>query len=82
MFDFRRIALFRLEKYLSEHKMTMFSKNLEGAWHLSPHLATPMSGRLAHSVRLTCQKHAYRISWKLHSHCRRWVLKRFCWEVV
>jgi len=31
MFDFRRIALFCLEKRLSKHKMTMFSKNLGGA---------------------------------------------------
>jgi len=28
MFDFRRITLFWLEKRLSKHKMTMFSKNL------------------------------------------------------
>jgi len=30
MFDFRRITLFCLEKRLSKHKMTMFSKNLVG----------------------------------------------------
>ena len=30
MFDFRRITLFCLEKRLSKHKMTIFSKNLEG----------------------------------------------------
>jgi len=42
MFDFRRITLFRLEKRLSKHKMTMFSKNFWGAMApLSP-LATPM----------------------------------------
>ena len=28
MFDFRRITLFCLEKRLSKHKMTIFSKNL------------------------------------------------------
>jgi len=28
MFDFRRITLFSLEKCLSKHKMTIFSKNL------------------------------------------------------
>jgi len=28
MFDFRRITLFCLEKRLSKHKMTTFSKNL------------------------------------------------------
>ena len=31
MFDFRRITLFCLEKRLSKHKMTIFSKNW-GAW--------------------------------------------------
>jgi len=30
MFDFRRITLFCLEKRLSKHKMTIFSKNLGG----------------------------------------------------
>ena len=30
MFDFRRKALFCLEKRLSKHKMTLFSKNLGG----------------------------------------------------
>ena len=30
MFDFRRITLFCLEKCLSKHKMTIFSKNLGG----------------------------------------------------
>jgi len=30
MFDFRRMTLFCLEKRLSKHKMTIFSKNLEG----------------------------------------------------
>jgi len=30
MFDFRRITLFCLEKRLSKHKMTLFSKNLGG----------------------------------------------------
>jgi len=36
MFDFRRITLFCLEKRLSKHKMTMFSKNVGGAWPLWP----------------------------------------------
>jgi len=40
MFAFRRITLFCLEKRLSKHKMTMFSKNFGGA---CPPLATPMS---------------------------------------
>ena len=31
MFDFRRITLFCLEKRLSKHKMTIFSKNLRGS---------------------------------------------------
>jgi len=31
MSNFRRITLFCLEKRLSKHKMTVFSKNLEGA---------------------------------------------------
>jgi len=32
MFDFRRITLFCLEKRLSKHKMTMFSKHFGGPW--------------------------------------------------
>jgi len=40
MFDFRQITLFCLEKRLSKHKNTMFSKNL-GGWPLCS-LATPM----------------------------------------
>ena len=44
MFDFRRITLFCLEKRLSKHKMTIFSKNLGGHGPFSPPLAlaTPM----------------------------------------
>jgi len=34
MFDFRRITLFCLEKRLSKHKMTIFSKRLGGSWPL------------------------------------------------
>ena len=34
MFDFRRISLFCMEKRLSKHKMTIFSKNLGGPWPL------------------------------------------------
>jgi len=33
MFDFRRITLFCLEKRLSKHKVTIFSKNLVVAKH-------------------------------------------------
>jgi len=36
MFDSRRITLFSLQKRLSKHKMTIFSKNLEGVWPLFP----------------------------------------------
>jgi len=36
MFDFRRITLFSLEKCLSKHKMTIFSKTLRGAMTLWP----------------------------------------------
>jgi len=36
MFDFRRITLLCLEKRLSKHKMTMFSKNLGGMAPLAP----------------------------------------------
>ena len=36
MFDTRRIALFSLQKRLSKHKMTIFSKHLWGTWPLSP----------------------------------------------
>jgi len=36
MFDFRRITLFCLEKRLSKHKMTRFSKNLGDPWPLWP----------------------------------------------
>ena len=50
MSDFRRIALFCLEKRLSKHKMTMFSKNFGGAWPLWPHLAAPMSGTTSGSA--------------------------------
>jgi len=36
MFDFRRITLFCLEKRLSKHKLTIFSKNLGVPWLLWP----------------------------------------------
>jgi len=36
MFDFRRITLFCLEKRLSKHKMTIFSKNLGGHGPFAP----------------------------------------------
>jgi len=42
MFDFRQITLFCLEKRLSKHKMTIFSKHFGGSWPLwLPLLATP-----------------------------------------
>jgi len=42
IFDFRRITLLCLEKRLSKHKMTIFSKNVGGAMAPLPPLATPM----------------------------------------
>jgi len=39
MFDFWRITLVCLEKRLSKHKMTIFSKHFWGAWSLWPPLA-------------------------------------------
>jgi len=36
MFDFRRITLFRLEKRLSKHKMTIRSKNFGGQGPFDP----------------------------------------------
>jgi len=38
IFDFRRITLFCLEKRLSKHKMTIFSKNLGGMAPFPPWL--------------------------------------------
>jgi len=35
-FDFIRIGLFCLEKRLSNHKITIFSKNVGGPWLLWP----------------------------------------------
>jgi len=52
MFDFRRIRLFCLEKRLTKHKMTIFSKNLGGMAPLPP-LATPMSGALTFSSMIS-----------------------------
>jgi len=43
MFDFRRITLFCLEKRLSKHKTTIFSKNFWGGIPLWRPLATPMA---------------------------------------
>jgi len=43
MFDFRRITIFCLEKRVSRHKMTVFSKNLGGHDPFAPPLTTPMS---------------------------------------
>jgi len=42
MIDFRRIALFFLEKRLSQHKITIFFKNLGGHGPFGPILATSM----------------------------------------
>jgi len=42
MFDFRRITPCCLEKPLSKHKMTIFSKNFGGHDPFGPPLATPM----------------------------------------
>ena len=45
MLDFWRITLFCLEKRLSRHKMTIFSRNFfwgAGAWPLWPPLPTPI----------------------------------------
>jgi len=36
MFDFGRITLHCLEKHLSKHKMTIFSKDPGGPWPLCP----------------------------------------------
>ena len=41
LFDTRRITLFSLQKRLSKHKMTIFSKNLGGMAPLLP-LGAPM----------------------------------------
>jgi len=52
MFDFRRITLVCLEKRLSKHKMTMFSKNFGGTAPLPPpgyaygHIAYTFPGKL------------------------------------
>jgi len=39
MFDFMRIKLFCLEKRLSKHKLTIFSKNLRGHGPFAPPFA-------------------------------------------
>ena len=44
MYDFRRITLFYLERRLSKHKMTIFSKHLWETMAPLPPLATPMPG--------------------------------------
>ena len=43
MFDFRQITLFCLEKSLSKHEMTIFSKILGGHGPFRSSLATPMA---------------------------------------
>jgi len=52
VYDFRRIALFCLEKRLSKHKMTIFSKNFGGHSPFGPPLATPM----ALTTEISCDK--------------------------
>jgi len=42
MFNFRRIALFCVEKCLSKYKMTIFSKHFGGHGPFGPPLATTM----------------------------------------
>ena len=52
VYDFRRITLFCLEKRLSKHKMTIFSKIFFGGnGPFGPPLATPMvCSKTSHSV--------------------------------
>jgi len=50
MFDFRRITVFCMEKRLSKHEKTIFSKYLGGPWPLWPPLAMPMTTLLTHLV--------------------------------
>jgi len=45
MFNFRRITVFCLEKRLSKHKMTIFSKKFLGAWPLCPPAGYTYDGR-------------------------------------
>ena len=52
MFDMTRITLFCLEKRLSKHKMTIFSKNLGGHGPFDTSLATPM-------IYCTCQPNEF-----------------------
>jgi len=47
MFDIRRITQFCLEKRLSKHKITTFSKSLGGPWPLWAPLATPKEASFA-----------------------------------
>jgi len=57
MFDFRRIILFCLEKRLSKHKMTIFSKNLGRAMALLTPLSTPMPPTLSPPLVAPIQLH-------------------------
>jgi len=50
MFDFGRITLFCLEKRLSKHKMTIFSKNLGGMAPLAPLATLMLPGKVQHQV--------------------------------
>ena len=36
MFDFRPVTIFCLGCHLSEHEMTIYAKNIAGAWHPGP----------------------------------------------
>jgi len=63
MFDFRRITLFCLEKHLSKHKMTIFSKNLGRAWPLRPptwlRLCSRQCGSFATKLSMIATSSAY-----------------------
>jgi len=53
MFDFNRITLFYLEKRLSKHKMTIFSKHLGGKDPFALPLSTPMFATEFYECRST-----------------------------
>ena len=59
MLNFRQIALFCLEKLLSKHKMTKFSKKLGGMAPFPP-LATPM---LWPPSEIFCVRHCFAATW-------------------
>jgi len=69
MFDFRRITLFCLETRLSKHKMSIFSKNLEGndpfgppwlrLWVATLLCSSPRFDIASRGVRQPVQPHTY-----------------------